>query len=114
MAGWVDFLIYPLGVLLVLAMARAAVQTYNKRSVEREDSRSTYQRLYGKAANPRTGEPATKGWTDQVDEQLEVLTAGQKEQKTLLNNLHQTVTTIGEHILENQATVKEALEKNGD
>jgi hypothetical protein len=92
---------YTVGAALVLAMARAAMQTRSKMQDDKRDAASTYERLYGKPANPRTNEPATKGWTDHVDETLEsqnkMLLATSNEVHGLRGDLHR----FGQMIVDN-------------
>ena len=101
-APWLEFLVYPLIVLVIIGMARAAVQTYSKRMVERHDAASLGEFLFDQDVNPRTHVPGKKGWTTLVDDQLHELKAGQEEQKSLLEEVHTTVQNLGTHIIANQ------------
>jgi hypothetical protein len=92
-----------IGGLLVLAIAgaaRAGPQLLGKRQAERRDAMSTYERLYGKPANPRTGEPATKGWTTHVDESLEYLGTVTAQTSTEVKHVRREIHEMGERIME--------------
>jgi uncharacterized coiled-coil protein SlyX len=84
------------------------VQTRSKMITDKQDATSTYERLYGKPANPRTNEPATTGWTDEVNETLaeqsktlaeqsKVLTQTSNDVHGLRGDLHR----LGERIVAN-------------
>jgi flagellar biosynthesis/type III secretory pathway M-ring protein FliF/YscJ len=99
---WFQFVIAPLGILIVVAIVRAVVQTYNKRMTEQHDAASLAEFFFDQDVNPRTHVPARKGWTTVVDETLNQLKEGQAEQKELLENVHTTVKNFGQQIIDNQ------------
>ena len=78
-AGWIDYFIAPVGVLLVVVIARAASQTWGKNKNQGDDIDSLSDFLFDQPSNPRTRTPAKKGWTTQVDEKLGSLDDGQLE-----------------------------------
>lgn len=95
LAGWIDYLIAPIVVVLVLAIARAAVQTWGKNKNQGDDIDSVSEFLFDQPSNPRTRTPARKGWTTQVDERLKSLDDGQIE-------ILRTVKDIGSTIIDKQ------------
>lgn len=90
---------YTVGAAFVIFVGRAAMQTLSKRQTTIRDRDSTYERLYGKPANPRTGEPATTGWTHHVDSTLNELTAVQKDVKNSVDSLHTEVKGLAGRII---------------
>lgn len=94
-AGWIDYLIAPLAVLLVLAIARAASQTWGKNKNQGEDIESISDFLFDQPANDRTKAPAKKGWATEVNEKLKSLDDGQVE-------ILKTVKSVGSKIIEKQ------------
>lgn len=92
---WIEYLIAPVAVLLVLAIARAAGQTWGKNKNQGEDIASVSDFLFDQPENPRTHTPAKKGWTTQVNEQLRVLNEGQDE-------ILKTVKSVGNTIIAKQ------------
>lgn len=95
LAGWIDYFIAPVLVLLVLGIARAAVQTWGKNKNQGDDIESVSEFLFDQPSNPRTRSPARKGWTTQVDERLKSLDDGQLE-------ILRTVKSIGNTIIDKQ------------
>lgn len=83
------------GVLVVAigAAARSGPLLLGKRQAEKRDAQSTYERLYGKPANPRTNEPATRGWTDEVNDTL-------REHGTVIHQMAADVGFVRQEIQE--------------
>lgn len=75
----------------MLAIARAASQTWGKNKTQGDDIDSVSEFLFDQPANPRTRAPAKKGWTTQVDERLKALDDGQIE---ILRNVKAFGNTI--------------------
>lgn len=91
LAGWIDYLVAPLGVLLIVVIARAASQTWGKNKTQSDDIDSVSEFLFDQPPNPRTRTPGRKGWTTQVDERLKSLDDGQLE---ILRNVKAFGNTI--------------------
>lgn len=88
-------------VVAIAAAAKAGPLLLGKRQTERRDAMSTYERLYGKPANPRTGEPATKGWTDHVDETLNEQSKVIKQTSTDIGHVRREIQQMGGKIMDN-------------
>jgi hypothetical protein len=90
-AGWVDFVVAPLAVYVVVSIVRSVTKTYDSwkrgRSTADADARSIAEFLFGKDLNPRTKTPAVKGWTAVVDEKLDALDEGQLETHHLIKEV---------------------------
>lgn len=95
MPAWIEYVLGPLVVLVIVAIARAASQTWGKNKVQGDDIDSVSEFLFDQPANPRTRAPAKKGWTTQVDERLKSLDDGQIE-------ILRTIKSIGTTIIDKQ------------
>lgn len=91
MPAWIEYVLGPLVVLVIVAIARAASQTWGKNKNQGEDIDSLSEFLFDQPSNPRTRTPAKKGWTTQVDERLKSLDDGQLE---ILRNVKAFGNTI--------------------
>lgn len=94
-ASWLEYLIAPLVVLVIVAIARAAGQTWGKNNNQSADIESISDFLFDQPANKRTHTPGRKGWATHVDERLESLDQGQVE-------ILKTVKSIGSTIIDKQ------------
>lgn len=72
-----EYLVFPLALIIMVAIARAFTKTYGKYQAESRDKKDLSGFLFDTPENPRTHVPAKEGWTTKVDRTLQLLTAGQ-------------------------------------
>lgn len=97
----IEGIVYTLLAGLVVAMVRAGMQTRAKMQTEKRDATSTNIYLFGKEANPRTGEPATKGWTQKTDERLTLQDSTMAEISAAVHSLSGELHRLGQRIIGN-------------